>query len=83
MALPRSMALCVELLENVSGNAQDVHNSEDDIFFRPRSNGFDNSPFVRSRNIAFSDQGNDLFLLFGSDVTLLDSFDDIFFLHKL
>ena len=83
MAFPRSMTLCVELLENVLGNAKDVHNCEDDIFLCSCFNSFDNSPFVRSRDIAFSDQGDNLFLLFGSDVTLLDRFDYFFFLHKL
>ena len=55
MALPRSMSLCVELVEEVLGNAQNVHECKDYVFFRPCFNGFDDDSFFRGRYVAFSD----------------------------
>lgn len=55
MALPRSMSLCVELVEEVLGNVQNVHECKDYVFFRPCFNGFDDDSFFRGRYVAFSD----------------------------
>ena len=83
MAFPRSMSLCVELLENVLGNIQNVQKCQDYLFFGPRFNGFDDSSFVRCRYVAFQDHVNDLLLSFGSDITLLNRFNDIILVHML
>ena len=55
MAFPRSMSLWVELVEEVLGNVQNVHECEDYLFFRPCLNGSDDDSFVRGRYVAFSD----------------------------
>ena len=83
MASPMSISSSLELFYDIFCDAQNVHYGEDDIFFCPRFNSFDDSPFVRDRNVAFPYDGNDLFLSVGSDVTLLDAFNDFVFVHIL
>ena len=81
MALPMSMSSSLELFQDILCDAQNVHKGEDDIFFCPRFNGFDDSPFVRNRDVAFPYDIDDLFLPVRSDVTLLDAINYFVFVH--